>query len=153
MKKSTKRVKKPTRGSVSIVGIETSAHKRPSSIEGRSDTIRGTTIEAVLEDLRIVVSKVGRFPSRMEYFEHGKLCHTMIVRIHGLRHLASLLNMESPKGGGKFKTVDESKKKYRCFNQELCVNTPPTKVSEKQTYCRPCKSARGWDTFRGEYND
>jgi len=152
MKSLKKKDNAQIRGTVSIAATETSRRLFPSTIEGRSDSIRGTTVEAVLEDLKHVVDKLGHFPSRLEYKEHGKCFHTMMVRLHGLQGLAKKLGMIGPLPGPKRKK-DKTNTEFRCFNHTLCVNTPPTKVPTKQTYCRHCKSARGWGTFREEYND
>jgi hypothetical protein len=152
MKSLKKKDTAKIRGVASIAATGISVLKRPSNPEGRADLVRGTTLEAVLADLQHVVDKLGHFPSRLEYKEHGKCFHTMMVRLHGLQGLAKKLGMIGPLPGPKRKK-DKTLAEFRCFNMALCVNTPPTKVPAKQTYCRQCKIYRGWGTFRGEYND
>lgn len=153
MIRSKKTERKLTRGIVSIAAIETFHYKAPSSFEVRNERRRETPLKAVLEDLRAVSAKLGHFPSRLEYKEHGQHFHKKVVYMNGLQRLAKMIGVEGPPPGMKRRKRDEKDMEHRCFNQELCEKTPPKKVPTKQTYCDECKVARGWGNFRTEYND
>lgn len=153
MKKSRKKEQKLIPGTALSVDTEISGYRPPSSFEARAERLGTTSLETVLEDLRVVSAKLGHFPSREEYKEHGKHFHKQVVRLHGLQALAKLIGMKGPPPGAKRRKREAKDMAYRCFNQELCVKTPPKKVPNKQEYCDECKVERRWNNFREEYND